>query len=109
MGFLSNLLGKTAPTEVGLQQEGNQMMLKMLQDRLATSTCPTERANLQNNINSIQRAMQQAPTPQMPPSNPAQNQPNIRPQLQALEQEANALKASLNRIDGILANLKSQA
>ena len=110
MGFLLNFLNGNAPTQNALQQEGNQIMLKMLQDRLAASTCPTERVNLQNNINNIQRALQQN---QMPPQInpiPAPQNPtiNIKPSVQALEQEINNLKGSLARIDSILVNLKSQ-
>ena len=113
MGFLSDLLGRNAPSQNSLQQDGNQMMLKMLQERLAASTCPTERANLQNNINAIQRANQQNQippqvTPISPPQNTAQNSTNSRPNFQALEQELTILKNSVMRIDNIIMMLKNQ-
>lgn len=116
MGFLSDLLGRTTPVQSTPQPEGNNMMLKALQDRLAASTCPTERASLQNNINAIQRAMQQNQNngqinPNLPPQNSVPN-PQI-PQvpkinLQPLEQELYNLKNSIGRIENILMALKAQ-
>ena len=112
MGFLSDLLGKSAPTQNSLQQEGNQMMLKMMQDRLAASTCPTERQQLQNNIAAIQRANQlnqttvANPSPIITPQNPAPIQPQ-RPEFQWLDQELSRLKDSVKTIEEFINKLKS--
>ena len=115
MGFLSDLLSRSAPTQNSLQQEGNQMMLKMLQDRLAVSTCPTERQQLQNNISAIQKAMQQnqvppTPTPmsyQQPQAQP-QVAPNQKPNFQSLEVELSNLKTLVTKIENIIMALKAQ-
>lgn len=115
MGFLSDILGKTAPTQNSLQQEGNQMMLKMMQDRLAVSTCPTEKQQLQNNIVAIQKALQQNQVPpQMAPISPPQNVPTNSSvsakqyNLQPLEQELVNLKSSISRIENCIMALKAQ-
>lgn len=105
MGIFSSFFG-SGNTPVS-QQEANQQMLKMLQDRLAVSTCPTERQQLQNNINSLQRSM----TPQQPPPQPqspapAQPQPP-RPELQWLEQEVLKIKDSVRRMEEIVKTLRT--
>ena len=115
MGFLSDLLSRSAPTQNSLQQEGNQMMLKMLQDRLAVSTCPTERQQLQNNISAIQKAMQQNQVPptstpmsyQQPQAQP-QVAPNQKPNFQPLEAELSNLKILVTKIENIVMALKAQ-
>ena len=115
MGFLSDLLSRSAPTQNSLQQEGNQMMLKMMQDRLAVSTCPTERQQLQNNISAIQKAMQQNQTPPQPVPI-SQPQPQLQPQpaptqrfnFQPLDQEILNIKNSLAKLENIIMALKAQ-
>lgn len=97
MGIFSSFFG-SGNTPVS-QQEANQQMLKMLQDRLAVSTCPTERQQLQNNINSLQRSM----TPQQSPPQP---QPP-RPELQWLEQEVLKIKDSVRRMEEIVKTLRT--
>lgn len=102
MGFISNFLGRGAPTQESLQQESNQVMLRMLQERLAVSTCPTERQQIQNNINNIQRTLAQNTVQEQP--NPTLPKVNFQP----LEQELSSLKGSITRIESILATMKAQ-
>jgi hypothetical protein len=118
MGFFSNFMGSNSQSS--LQQEANQNMLKMLQERLATATCPTERQQIQDNIKQLQNGLQ--PSNIAPPSPTpntvlfggaaaSQSAPQIvtKPPLDfsQLDNEMINLKASLLRLENIIKNLRN--
>jgi len=115
MGFFDFISSNKQPD---LQQQANQQMVVMLQERLKVATCPTERQQLTDNIQRLQMGMSpqiapQTPSggyqPQGPPmgvSNPPQGGSGV-PLKKDNEAVITKLSGEIIKLKAIIANLEN--